>query len=105
VELWIPLAFLVVAAAGSLVWAALRGWRLWRTFRAVSRRTTHALGRVAEKGAAVEERALALSGNAERLGSAAERLRAALAELTVLRAAYAESRGAYRSIRGAVPRK
>ena len=47
VELWIPLAFLILAVAGSLVHAALRGWALWRAFRRTSRRVNRGLAHVA----------------------------------------------------------
>ena len=104
-ELWIPLAFLVAATAGSAAYAALRGWRLWRTFRHVSRRVNRTLERVADQAAGVERRALAAGGGTVRLAEALTRLEHSLAELAVLRAAYAEGRGVYSSIRGAVPRK
>jgi hypothetical protein len=105
VELWIPLAFLVVAAVGSAVYAALRGWALWRTFRRSSRHATRALGHVTDTAANAERHAVALSGNMERLDAATSRLHEGLAELAVLRAAYAEGRELFASIRGTVPRK
>ena len=104
-ELWIPLAFLVVAAVGSLVHAALRGWALWRAFRRTSRRVNRGLAHVADTAADAERHAVAPSGNAERLAAAASRLQLSLAELAVLRVAYAEGRGLFSSLRGTVPRK
>ena len=105
VETWLPLAFFVVAAVGSLVHAALRGWRAWRAFRRTSRRTSRALARVADLGASAERRAVSLSGHTERLDGAIRRLQESLAELAVLRAAFAESRSVLASVRGSVPRK
>ena len=104
-ELWIPLAFLVVAGLGSLVYAALRGWRLWRTFRRSSRGASRALAHVADTASEAERHAVALTGNTERLQDVVARLQLSLAELSVLRAAYAEGRGLYSSLRGTVPRK
>ena len=38
--IWIALPFCLVAVIGSLAYAAARGWRLWKTVRATSQRTS-----------------------------------------------------------------
>src|SRR6185312_1419010 len=71
---WTPFAFLVVSLAGSATWAALRGWRLWKSFRRVSGRLAGEADRLVAKGEATEKRAVAATANAERLAHAADRL-------------------------------
>jgi hypothetical protein len=102
---WLPLAFLLASLAGSIGWAALRGWRLWKAFRAVSGRLADEAARLVAKGEATEKRAVAATANAERLAATAERLQDSLAQLAVLRAAFGESRAAFGAVRGTVPRK
>ena len=102
---WLPFAFLIVSLTGSIAWAALRGFRLWRAFRAVSGRLADEAASLVAKGEATEQRAGDATANAERLATAAERLQGSLAQLAVLRAAFAESRGAFGAARGTVPRK
>ena len=89
---WICLLFLVVSLVGSIAFAAVRGLRMWRTFRRLTRSTSAALDEVMLKGEAVETKAAALSGKSERLSSSVAHLQGSLAELAVLRAAYANAR-------------
>jgi len=103
--IWIAVAFCLVAVLGSLAYAALRGFRLWRTSRAVSRRATDAIAAVTASAARTEERARGLTENAERLTMATERLQVSLAELSAIRRAAAEPQSLVRSVRGVVPRK
>lgn len=103
--LWIPLAFLVASLTGSIAWAGLRGWRLWKAFRSVSGRLADGAECLVAKGEATERRAVAAAANAERLAAAAERLQGSLSQLAVLRAAFGESRAAFGAARGTVPRK
>jgi predicted negative regulator of RcsB-dependent stress response len=103
--IWIAVAFLLVAVLGPLGFAAVRAWRLWRTFRAVERRASKAIGRVTDTAEEAERHAVALTGNAERLATATARLQGSLAQLAVLRTAFAEGRAAFSSVRGTVPRK
>jgi hypothetical protein len=103
--IWIAVAFCLVAVRGPLAYAAVHGFRLWRTARAVSRRTTDALDAVAASAARVEERARGLTEKSERLAAAAARLQASLAELAAIRRAAAEPQALLRSLRATVPRK
>ncbi|HZP73818.1 MAG TPA: hypothetical protein VFA97_10630 [Gaiellaceae bacterium] len=103
--LWLPLAFLVVALAGSLAIATVRAWRLWRTVRALSKRITEAVTQVTDAAATAEQHATALTGATERLVDGVARLQRSLAELAVLRAAAGEARAAYAAFRGFVPTK
>ncbi|HEX3805450.1 MAG TPA: hypothetical protein VHV52_01605 [Gaiellaceae bacterium] len=104
-EIWLPAAFLVIAVLGSAAYAAVRGWRLWRTFRATARRAGDAIERVTTTAAKAEEHALSLTGNVERLTRAADHLQESLAELAVIRAAAAEARAPIDAVRGIVPTK
>ena len=103
--IWAALAFFVVAIAGSIAYAAVRGWRLWRTVGGTSKRTSEAVGRVSASAATAEARATRLTANTERLSAALERLQEALAELAVIRAAAAEPQALLATIRGIVPSK
>ena len=102
---WASLAFFLVAILGSLVVAALRALRLWRTVRGTARRATESIGKVAEAAAAAERRATALTAKSDRLGAAVTHLQESLAELAVIRGAVAESQTLLGALRGAVPRK
>jgi hypothetical protein len=103
--IWLALLFLVVAILGSIAYAALRAWRLFKTFRSTMSRAGDALGGVTDKATEAERHASALSTNAERLTHALDRLQEALAELAILRTAYGEARSAFASVRGFAPRK
>jgi hypothetical protein len=103
--IWIALAFCLLAVIGSVAFASVRAWRLWRTVRATSTRATEAVGRVTASAAAAEQHAVSLTAGTERLAAATERLQASLAELAVLRAAASETGALLVSIRGLGPRK
>jgi len=103
--IWIALAFCLVAVIGSIAYAAMRGWRLWRTVRATSKRGTEAAERVMASAAVTEEHVGSLTTGTERLAAALERLQASLAELAAIRTAASEARALLASIRGVVPRK
>ena len=103
--IWLCAAFLVVALLGSIAVAATRGWRLWKTFSAVSKRTGDAVEQVAATAATAEQRVTSLSANTERLTRAIEHLQESLAELAVIRAAANEVRDGVAAVRGVVPRK
>jgi hypothetical protein len=103
--LWIAVAFCVVAVVGSLAYAAVHAWRLWRAFRDTSRRAGDAVARVATAAAAAEQQARGATADVEKLTGAAERLQVSLAELAVLRSAAAEPQALLAALRGAVPRK
>ena len=102
---WAALAFCLVAALGSIGYAASRAWRLWKTARATAKAATDAVGRVLSSAAAAEERAVSLSSGTERLSTAVAHLQRSLDELAVIRSAAAEPRDLLASIRGLVPRK
>jgi hypothetical protein len=102
---WLALAFCLVAVFGSIGYAALRAWRLWRTVRATSTAANQAVGRVMSSAATAERRAASLSAGAGRLSGAITRLQESLEELAAIRAAAAEPRELLASIRGLVPRK
>jgi len=102
---WLALAFCLVAVVGSIGYAAVRGWRLWKTVRTTTKAATDAVGRVLSSAATAEEHAVALTAGTERLSAAVTHLQASLEELAVIRAAAAEPRDLLNSIRGLVPRK
>ena len=97
--------FCAVAVAGSAAWTGVRGLRLWRAFRSLSRRATEAVAAVTGSAARAEERAGGLTGKTEQLTAAVARLQESLAELAAIRRAAAEPQALLRSLRGAVPRK
>ena len=103
--IWIALAFCILAVAGSIAYAAVRGWRLWKTVRTTSGRVTKATGRLIASAAVAEQHATSLTAGTERLSARIAQLQASLEELAVIRAAAAEPRDLLRSIRGLVPRK
>jgi hypothetical protein len=102
---WLALAVCLLAVRGSIGYAAMRGWRLWKTARATATAATDAVGRVVTSAAAAEKRAVSLTSGTERLSAAVAHLQASLEELAVIRAAAAEPRKLLASIRGLVPRK
>jgi hypothetical protein len=102
---WFSLLFLVVAVAGSIAVAALRGLRTWRTFRRFSRTTSSAIGEVLQTAAEAERHAAAFSEGTAKLSAALAHLEESRADLAVLEAAAAEARSSLFAFRGAVPRK
>ena len=103
--IWAAVAFLIVALACSIGYAATRAWRLWKTVKAVLEAVAQGTARVSASAAAVEQHASSLSGHAARLEAATARLQSALAELAVLQAALGEARTGFAVVRGVVPRK
>lgn len=103
--IWIAVAFCLAAVFGSLAYAAFRGFRLWRTSKAVSRRATDLIAGVTASAARVEERATGLGDKSERLALATAGLQRSLDELAAIRHAAAEPQALIRTLRGAVPRK
>jgi hypothetical protein len=103
--IWLALAFCILAVAGSIAYAAVRAWRLWKTVRTTSGRATEAAGRVMASAALAEQHASSLTAGTERLAYAMEHLQVSLAELALIRAAADEPRKVIASIRGLVPRK
>jgi hypothetical protein len=103
--IWIAVAFCLLAVFGSLAHATLRGLRLWRTSKALSRRAAGMIAGVSASAARVEERAMGLSDRSERLALAAADLQRSLDELAAIRRAAAEPQALLRALRGAVPRK
>ena len=102
---WFPIAFLVLALAGSGFVMVARGLRTWRSFRAFGRSAELALDSVNASAALAETHVAAFAASSERLERAQARLAASLAELAVLRAALNEVRSSVRRARGFVPRK
>lgn len=102
---WISLAFLVVAAVVSVAYAAVRGLRMWRTFRSFSRTMGRAMDAVLATADEAEAHALGLGSGAARLNAAAARLQASLEQLAVLRTAAGDARATLSAFRGAVPHK
>jgi hypothetical protein len=103
--IWLALAFCIVAVTGSIAYAAVRAWRLWKTVRTTSGRATEAAGRLMASASVAEQHASSLTAGTGRLADALENLQASLAELAVIRAAADEPRKVIASIRGLVPRK
>jgi len=103
--IWIALAFCILAVAGSIAYAAVRAWRLWKTVRTTSGRVTEATGRLMASAAVAEQHASSLTAGTERLSTGITQLQTSLEELAVIRAAAAEPRNLLRSVRGLVPRK
>ena len=102
---WLALAFCLVAVIGSIGYAAIRAWRLWKTIRATARAANYEVNRVMSSAAAAEKRALSLTAGTERLSTAITHLQGSLQELAVIRTAADEPRSLLASIRGLVPRK
>ncbi|MFL5953697.1 MAG: hypothetical protein ACJ76I_06285 [Gaiellaceae bacterium] len=89
---WICLLFLVVAVAGSVTFAAVRGLRVWRAFRRLTDAVSGATGDVMRRGEAAEEHAVALTEKSQRLSAATAHLQRSLSELAILRSAFANAR-------------
>ena len=103
--IWIALAFCLVAVIGSIGYAALRAWRLWKTMSATGKAANRAVSQVMSSAAQAEQRAASLTAGTERLSVAIAHLQGSLDELAVIREAAAEPRNLLASIRGLVPRK
>ena len=73
----------------SLVVAALRALRLWRTVRGTARRATESITKVVEAAAGAEQRASTLTEKSDRLGAAVAHLQESLSDLAVIRSAVA----------------
>jgi hypothetical protein len=101
----LSLLFLVVAIVASGVVLALRGLRLWRNVKSLTRAANAAAGALTSKAATAETQASALSAHTERLTAAVEQLQASLARLAVLRGAANEVKRSVDGLRSAVPRK
>jgi hypothetical protein len=99
------LLFLVVAIVGTGVLLVLRGLRLLRNVKSLTRTASEAISSVMATAAGAETHAAALSDQVERLTLASEHLQASLARLAVLRAAADQLRRSVTGLRGAVPRK
>jgi len=95
----------VLAIVASGVVLVLRGLRVWRSVKSLTRVANEALAGVMATAASAEAHAAALSEHTERLTLAAERLQVSLARLAVLRAAADEFKRSVNGLRGAVPRK
>jgi len=102
---WISLLFLIVALAGSISVAVLRGLRVWRAFRAFSGAASTALEGVLATAADAERHAVSLSERSERLTAALGHLQVSLAHSAVLRSAATDARASLLSFRSALPRK
>jgi uncharacterized tellurite resistance protein B-like protein len=102
---WVSLLFLVVAAGGSIAYAATRALRAWRIFKRFSRTTSSAIAGVLETAADAERHAVAFTEGTEKLSAALARLEESRAQLAVIQAAANETRSSLGSLRGAVPRK
>ena len=103
--IWIALAFCLVAGIGSIGYAALRAWRLWKTVSATGKAANSAFTHVMSSAATAEKHAASLTAGTERLSVAIAHLQGSLDELAVIREAAAEPRNLLASIRGLVPRK
>ena len=102
---WFPVAFLVLALAGSLTVLIMRGRRTWRSLRAFAESAEQALDKVNRSAEQAEAHATAFAGATERLSAAQARLSDSLAKLAVLRAAADEVQASVGRVRWLVPRK
>jgi hypothetical protein len=101
----IALLFLVLALVGSIVFAVVRGLRLWRTFASFNSELATVLVTVTDAATVTESRVLALSERTARLDEATARLQESLARLRVLTDAARSLGGQAATVRRAVPKK
>lgn len=97
VGFWIALAVLAAGVVVGLVFAIVRGLRLWRQVK----RTGGSFGREADR---ISQVAASISDQLDRAGASAEQLRAAAERLERSRAALAVQQAAIREARLAVRR-
>jgi hypothetical protein len=102
---WIALAFFAAVLVPSGAFAAVRGLRAWRAFRAFSGRTTTALADLSQAALRAEAQVAGIGAGSLPLQAATARLRRSLSELDALRAAAGETGLAARRIRRTIPRK
>lgn len=105
IAVWIALAVGTVFAVGALVTLVVRGFRAWRTLRALLRQVSRAVGELETKAAATEQKAIDATARTSRLAEAVGHLQQSLATLEVLRTAAGEARAGAGRVRGIVPRK
>ncbi len=99
------LLFLVVAIGASAAVLVVRGLRLWRSVKSLTRAANAATSALTAKAATAESRASELSAHTERLTGALEQLQTSLARLAILRSAANEVKRSVDGLRGTVPRK
>jgi len=97
--------FTLIVFLASAAHLAVRGLRMWRTFRSFSRTVHDAADAVLATADLAEKHAVGLGTGAARLDTATTHLRASLERLAVLGAAARDARATLSAFRGAVPRK
>ena len=102
---WLSLAFAVVATVASLVFATLRGLRLFREIRQLSRFMDTELEQISESSESIERHLSLAAASGERLEASLARLHAARARLNVLMSAIADVRATVGRVTAVVPRK
>ena len=105
VAVWIALTVGFVAIVATLALLVARGFRTWRTFRALLRGVSRRLHELESKALATEQKAVGVTEGTTRLADAVAHLEQSLETLGVLREAVAEARAPIDRLRGFVPRK
>ena len=104
VVLW-SLIVSVVAVAGGVALASVRGFAAWRAFRGFRRVSEPALADTATKIAGIEVRTAAATVQVERLERARAQLTQTLATASVLSQASGETWGVIQRVRSLMPHK
>jgi septal ring factor EnvC (AmiA/AmiB activator) len=92
IAVWPALAILLAGVLAGLVFALLRGLRMWRAFKATGGRIGDRVGEVSRGAAEIETHLERAADSSERLAAALERLHRSRARLEVQLAAVREAR-------------
>jgi F0F1-type ATP synthase membrane subunit b/b' len=101
--LWLSLAVLLVAVAGGLAFAALRGFQLYRKVKRTGSAFSSRTEAISRTVASIEQQLAAADASVKRLAEANRRLQLARARLDVQRAALHEARAQVRRVFWFVP--
>lgn len=105
VLVWLGLAVFVLASAGGIAFAAVRGLRAYRALRATGGELTDGIDRITRNADEIATKLERLADGTGRLEAALARLHASRSRLNVLLQAIAEVRAGIGRITGVVPRK
>lgn len=103
VGFWLALVLLVVAVVAGLVYAAVRGWQLYRRARLTGALFTARLDAISATVASIDRHTAAAEASTRRLADASARLGRSRARLDVQLAALREARGQLRRVFWFVP--
>ena len=102
-SIWIALGVLLLAVAGGIAYAAIRGWQLYRNAKRTGAAITSEMDRISATTLEIERQMARAEAATARLSAATERLTASRARLDVQLAAVRQARAQMRRVFWFVP--